>query len=283
MYQTKKIRRQDRHPTAASKRNGKKTAAGNKLQEAANGSMQVKQLHAYGAMANGTFRTDTAPVQMKPSDPVQFGKVKKNKDKNIENINKRSFNKGVKDGIGGTKPGHDISHKASANYIGILHKRIAKNPKKMKPDFPAKLRKITDQKAFTKKDKDKFELGLKYLENICKKKTITPKEEEAVSNTFRLFANRNLKNLRNKPEGENRSIGAYPHFNIEDGELTDDGEEILDTIRYQLDEYSESEFSDDEELRVTNGYKQLKDHLGIEIENTSDQVDYRKKENNLIE
>ena len=116
-----------------------------------------------------------------------------------------------------------------------------------------------------------------------KNKSLTSKQQDEISDTFKLFANRNVKNIRNKPLSENRAIGAYPHFNIDDGELTDDGEEIMDVLNDQAEEFSDSEYSDEEEMRVAHSYLQLPDHLGYEIEDTSDQMAYRKVGNNMIE
>ncbi len=140
----------------------------------------------------------------------------------------------------------------------------------------------TDRSAFSKKGNDEFEQALLGLEAARKKKKVDEALENIISPGLRLFANRNIKKLRNRPQGENRAIGAYPHFNIEDSASTDDGEEIPDTVNSQLNEFGDSEYSDEEDLRVARGYTQLGSHIGKEISNTSDQVDFRKVDKGMI-
>ncbi|MBI3728542.1 MAG: hypothetical protein HY254_09470 [Burkholderiales bacterium] len=225
----------------------------------------------------GRCNLSVPPVQLTAA-PIQFGRTKRR----IKRINSRGFNKRLKNEIGGTKSGYDISHKVSANLFGILFKRISKNPRKLSRTFARELVRIMDRNALDAKDEVLFDSGASSLLKVAKTKKITEDQKDEIAELFRLFANRNPKNLRNKRAGENRSIGAYPHFNIEDGELSDDGEEIQDTINPQLGRFSDDEYSDDEEQRVAHGYLQLPDNLD-EIQETEDQVDYRKVGNGFID
>jgi hypothetical protein len=222
-----------------------------------------------------TIPTNQGIAQRKPNNTIQFGR---GENKNIKHIGGRSFSKALKNRIGGTKAKHDISHKASAKYYQIIGKRIIRKPSKIHKRFISGIQN-TDKSAFTKKDHILFTQGITALKQGRKNGKITSSEQDHIANVLRLSANRNPKNLRNKPERENRQIGAYPHFNIDNGELSDDGEDILETLNTQAEEFSDSEFSDSEELNITKSYKNLPKHIGKgkSIKNTSDQVDYRKK------
>lgn len=222
-----------------------------------------------------TIPTNQGVAQRKPNNTIQFGRGENN---NIKHIGKRSFNKALKKRIGGTKSKHDISHKASAKYFQIIGKRIIRKPGKINERFISGLQNI-DKSALTKKDHTLFNQGITALKQGRKNGKITSSEQDHIANSLCLFANRNPKNLRNKPERENRQIGAYPHFNIDNGEVSDDGEDILETLNTQAEEFSDSEFSDSEELNITKSYKKLPKHIGKgkSIKSTSDQVEYRKK------
>jgi hypothetical protein len=260
---------------AASTRQSPHTTQLQRLQSKMNRSNAVKQLLATQR------RIDARPTAQLQAAPIQFGRTRTYG----KFIGKRGFTKGLKKKIGGVRSGYDISHKASANVIGILHKRIMKNPSRMSSKFPRRLNRITDRSAFTKKDHITFDEGIEALERLKNGKKLTEKQYKIVAHTFRLFANRNVKNLRNKKASENRRIGAYPHFNIEDGELSDDGEEISTTLNSQLEKFDDEEYSDDEDLRISKSYTELPNYVGKKgkyngrkkLANTSDQVEYRKK------
>ena len=216
--------------------------------------------------------SNTQITQMKPNNTIQFARGEQ---KNIKHIGNRSFNKRLKNRIGGTKKKQDISHKASAKYFQIVGKRVLRKPGKINKKFILGLQNI-DRSALTKKDNTQFDLGISALKEGRSKGKLTSTQQDQVANALRLFANRNPKNVRNKPERENRQIGAYPHFNIDNGELSDDGEDILETVNAQAAEYSDSEFSDSEELKISKSYQNLPKHIGKSIQDTSDQVNYRK-------
>ncbi|VXB09118.1 hypothetical protein FLAVO9AF_100195 [Flavobacterium sp. 9AF] len=226
-------------------------------------------------MKENTNEPHPKVTQRMPNKTIQFGR---GESKNIKHIGGRSFSKALKKRIGGTKAKHDISHKASAKYYQIIGKRIIRKPGKIHKRFISGIQN-TDKSAFTKKDHILFAQGITALKQGRKNGKITSSEQDQIANVLRLSANRNPKNLRNKPERENRQIGAYPHFNIDNGELSDDGEDILETLNTQAEEFSDSEFSDSEELNITKSYKNLPKHIGKgkSIKSTSDQVDYRKK------
>ena len=229
---------------------------------------------------------DSEPLQARAQLPIQrqarmvAQRVKQIR--YVKNVSKRGFTKGLKKKIGGVKKGHDISHKASAQVLGITYKRMMRNPAKTRRHFYRRIRSSMDRSVLTKRDKLYWSKGIKVLKRVGRKKATKKGDDLHLSRLFRLYANRNPKNLRNKPASENRAIGAYPHFNIEDDELSDDGEAINDALNYQLGEYSDDEYSDDEEQRVAHSYLQLEDNLGDTIHDTEDQVDYRKVGNDHI-
>lgn len=158
------------------------------------------------------------------------------------------FPKSLKTGTG-LAVQKDLSHKVSAKQTDTMFQNVLENPQSFKPMIP-KLKLATN--APPRQDK-KFKQDTDYLQNHAPypQAPMSPKSQRAAYNVFNTFANKNADNLRPRKDRENRSIGEFPHYNIDKGQLSPRSRRAQQVVETFEAQYAPHLSTKDQDLTAT--------------------------------
>jgi hypothetical protein len=181
------------------------------------------------------------------------------------------FPKSLKTGTG-LQQQKDLSHKVSAKQTDVMFQAVVQDPSHLQSMLPE----IQTATKVPRTQVKKLQMDVDYLSQHAPytQAPMSPKSQQATYGVFDKFANKNENNLRPRPDTENRSIGEFPHFNVNQGNLSPRSQQTRQVVSSFEQHYSSQ--LDSDQLQLTQSYTQFEQRINTYGSNfgTSNQTTY---------
>lgn len=170
----------------------------------------------------------------------------------------------------------DLSHKVSAKFNSLVTQQMTSKPRHIDDSLIDSIEDAFNQSSLTKRQKKTVQLGFDSMEKYKgSKRPMSPRSKRRTENTMKLFTNKNPDNLRFRDSSENRSIGPYPHPNVESGRLSPRSRRHIKFAEKASRRYRKS--IDPEDRDLFTSYRRVRRTSEKRKLNTRDMPDFRKK------